>query len=134
RNRELSEALEHQTATSDILRVIASSPADLQGVLAAVVESARRLCGAQGAVIYRAEGNLMRFAANSGGGHISSFFGGSALGHGVPLSRDFVGGRAVVERRTVHVLDLQADPDFPVGQEMARAAGHHTTLGIPLLR
>jgi GAF domain-containing protein len=133
RNRELGEALERQTATSEILRVIASSPTDAQVVLDAVAKSAMRLCAANDAVIYRLDGDVMRYAAQ-GRGRPYGFFEGQQFGHGVPLSRDFVGGRAVVERRTIQVLDLLTDPDFPLGQQMAATAGHRTTLAIPLLR
>ena len=63
RNRELTEALEQQTATSEILRVIASSPTDLQPVMEAVAENAARVCGAMDSAILRLEGEHLRLVA-----------------------------------------------------------------------
>src|SRR5215213_4698419 len=64
--REVTEALEQQTTTRDILRVISNSPADLQAVLDAVVENAGRLCGSELAVLYRVEDDLLRVVASHG--------------------------------------------------------------------
>src|SRR5262249_34062613 len=100
RNRELTEALEQQTATAEILRVISSSPTDLQPVLDAVVANAARVCGADDVVIARVDGDVLRTAA--GVGPVPRL----APGEGYTLSRGSVSGRAVLDRRTVHVHDL----------------------------
>jgi signal transduction histidine kinase len=133
RTAELSEALEQQTATAEVLRAIASSPTDLDVILQTLASTARRLCDANSALVYRVDGEVMRFAAIAHGRR-TGFFEGRQAGDGVPLTRAFVAGRAVIERRTVHVRDLLTDPDFPIGQQMAAGAGHRTTLGVPLLR
>src|SRR5262245_38181293 len=126
----LSEALERQAATSEILRVISSSPTELQRVLDAVGENAARLCDANNAVIFRLEGDLLRQVASYGGLPTTSH-----PTEGLPVNRGRVTGRAVFERRTIHVHDLAAaEDDFPEGSRDARRDGHRTTLATPLLR
>jgi signal transduction histidine kinase len=124
--RELAEALEQQTATSEILGVIAASPTNIQPVLEAIAENACRLCEAYDSVIFLREGERLRGRAHHG--PIST------LGEG-PIERGWVTGRAFVDREPVHVHDLQGAADeFPDGSERALRFGHRTTLGIPLLR
>ena len=124
--RELSEALEQQTATSEILGVIAASPTNIQPVLEAIAESACRLCEAYDSAIFLREGERLRIRAHHGPISI--------LGEG-PIGRGWVTGRAFVDRKAVHVHDLQSAADeFPDGSERALRLGHRTTLGIPLLR
>jgi GAF domain len=126
----LSEALERQAATSEILRVISSSPTELQRVLDAVGENAARLCDANNAVIFRLEGDLLRQVASYGGLPTTSH-----PTEGLPVNRGRVTGRAVFERRTIHIHDLAAEEDdFPEGSWDARRDGHRTTLATPLLR
>jgi len=127
RTRELSEALEQQTATSEILGVIAASPTDIQPVLQAVAESACRICEAYDSVIRLCEGELLRVRAHHG--PIPVDFGGS------PIGRGWVTRRAFVDREPVHVHDLQAAADeFPDGSAYARRFGHRTILAVPLVR
>src|SRR5438067_745153 len=102
--RELAEArqqgaegLAREVATSEILRVIAGSPTDLQPVLDAVVENAANLCGGSGAIIYRVQDRVLRVAASCG------FLRGLAVGEERPLTRGSVVGRAILGRETVHV-------------------------------
>jgi two-component system NtrC family sensor kinase len=124
---QVSEALEQQTATAEILRVIAGSPTDLQPVLDALVESVGRLCEAADTFLLLVEGDQLRVAALHPaveGGVISN-----------PIHRGWVAGRAVMELRTVHVEDLaNAQSEFPLGWEIAVRLGHRTALAMPLLR
>ncbi|HSF07430.1 MAG TPA: GAF domain-containing protein [Methylomirabilota bacterium] len=133
RNRDLSEALEQQTATAEILRAISSSPTDLQPVMDAIAENAGRVCAATDAVIYRVEGHRLRIAAARGSIPRPPVDGAESLR---PIARDWVTGRAVVDRATVHVPDLAnvSEMEFPLGREIARRLGHRTTLATPLLR
>src|SRR6516162_7946970 len=127
RTRELSEALEQQTATSEILGVMAASPTNIQPVLQAVSESACRLCGAYDSVIRLCEGERLHVRAHHG--PIPVDFVGS------PIGRGWVTGRAFVDQKPVHVHDLQAAVDeFPDGSGYARRFGHRTILAVPLLR
>jgi len=127
---ELKESLEQQTATSEILGVIASSPTDVKPVLDAVAENAARLCNSQDGQIYRVEGDLVRKVASYGA--VSLLV---AVGETQPISRSLVSGRAILERRTVHVEDLasELDREFPETKPLL-AQGQHTTLATPLLR
>jgi len=123
---QVSESLEQQTATSEILRVIASSPTDVQPVLEAVAESAARLCEAPDVSIFVQEADHLRVAARHG--PIPS---DTAL----PLSRESGVGWAVLEGRTVHVADMQTEVDrFPVSVQNARRLGFRTALNVPLIR
>jgi signal transduction histidine kinase len=127
---ELRESLQQQTATSQVLRVISSSPTDIRPVLDAVGENAARLCDANKAVIFRLDGGLLRQVASYGGIPTTSH-----PTEGLPVNRGRVTGRAVFERRTIHIHDLAAeDSDFPEGSQDARRDGHRTTLATPLLR
>ncbi|MGH7344481.1 MAG: GAF domain-containing protein, partial [Candidatus Rokuibacteriota bacterium] len=130
RNRALTESLEQQTATSEILRVISASPTDVLPVFDTVTESAARLCEAYDAAIFRVDGDRLRLVAHRGPipmGVIGEF--------SLPLGRGNSPGRAVVDGRAVHVADLQAEVDeFPDGSALARQLGFRTTLNAPLMR
>jgi signal transduction histidine kinase len=124
---ETKEALEQQTATSEILRVISSSPTDIQPVLDAVVRSAIRLCEGYDAWIGLTEGGNLRVRAHQGPIAVAEEL--------RPIRRGRVSETAVLERRTIHVHDLAASgAEFPQGQADTLRIGHRTTLGVPLLR
>ena len=130
RNRELRVALEQQTATADILRVISGSPTDIQPVLDTVAQSAARLCEAQDASIFRLDGDRLLLVARHGPIPF-----GPVGDESVALVSGTVNGRSVLEARTVHVADLQAEVgEYPEGSALARQYGHRTTLSVPLLR
>jgi GAF domain-containing protein len=130
RNRELTELLEQQTATGAILRVMSGSPADIQPVLDAVAESATRLCDARDVSIALVDREVLRVVASHG--ELARWW----PDEGVPISRGSVTGRAVVDRRAVHVHDLASEPDeeFPQGKAYQRLGGHRTNLAVPLVR
>jgi len=125
---ETQEAMAHQTASADILRVISSSPTDVQPVLQAVAERAAKICAAQFVDIILRQGETI-----SGVAVFGNLSGPSA--EPMPLDRSTVMGRAIVDRQPVHVEDLQqAQDEYPRGSELARQHGHHTTLAVPLMR
>jgi GAF domain-containing protein len=126
-NSELREALEQQSATSEILRVIASSPTNLQPVLNAVAESAARLCDATEVSIFRRDGDILQRVANVG--MVPAV-------DRVHITRGSVNGRALLDKQMIHVPDLATgmDEEFPQGAQLQRQLGHRTTLAAPLLR
>ena len=128
RNRDLTDALEQQTATSEILRVIASSPTDIQPVLDAVAESAARLCDATDAAIWRADGENLQSVAHYGPVPL--------VQHTRPLNRGWPTGRSVVDRKTIHVHDVAAEleTEFPDAKSRTLVSGARTVLATPLLR
>jgi signal transduction histidine kinase/CheY-like chemotaxis protein/HPt (histidine-containing phosphotransfer) domain-containing protein len=129
-NAGLTEALEQQTATSEILRVISSSPTDIQPVLDALARSAVQLCDSFDAIIFLVDGDDLRLVAHHGPipyGTIGEFT--------IPLGPGTLSGRAIIEHRTIRVADLQmATEEFPEGAATARQFGYRTTLAVPLLR
>src|SRR4029453_13280363 len=120
-----------QTATSEILGVIASSPNDLRPVLNVVAENAARLCNALDAQIWRVEGERLQFAAQYGS--IPT----SRAEEGRPIIRGLAGGKAVIDRETVHIQDAFApnvQTEFPETWALTHEVGVRTLLATPLLR
>ena len=115
-HRQVTEALEQQTATAEILRVIASSPTDLDRVLTAVAESAARLCVADGVVMFGVEGEAYLPLARSGP------MSGPPLRTTNPIDRRSIQGRAIVDGSPVHVPDVEAvqDEEFPLSAPISR--------------
>jgi signal transduction histidine kinase len=132
RTAELSEALDRQTATSEILRVISESPTDVQPVLEAVAERSRLLCRAEGARIWLPEGDLLRAMT----GYKDA--GGDSDGRGelLPIRPTSVVGRAFIERRIVHVENVAAlvDNEYPDSRALQLSHGFRTILAVPMLR
>ena len=126
---KLAEALEQQTATSEILRVIRSSPSNVQPVFDAVAESAARLCESFDSAVWRRESDRLLLVAHHGA--IPQTGSASFL----PLVRGTVGGRSVLDGRTIHIADIQTKGDeFPNTSENARRQGYRTILSVPLMR
>ena len=134
--KETKEALEQQTAISEILRVISSFPTDVQPVLDAVAERAERLCDGGSATVFLRDGDVLRRVATHG----PMVWQASNLT--LPISAGSVAGRAVHDGRTVHVHDLSEErADYPVTWKLQQEHGrrinlneHHTALAVPLVK
>ena len=130
RTRELTNSLKQQTAISEILRVISSSPTDVQPVLEAIAERAASLCDATAASIYLTEGNTLRHLASKG--PLPDLV--THVDH-LPIDRDSLSGRALLERKTIQVPDMLAEEaEYPRSYEIAQRFAHRTVLVTPLYR
>jgi GAF domain-containing protein len=129
RTDDLSQSLEQQTATSTVLEVISRSAFDLRAVFETVVESSARLCGAERGVIYRFDGELLRMSAGFNiSPELKDWIERNPLGPG----RQSVSSRAALERRTIHIPDVQADPEYSYGAKALET--YRTVLGVPVLK
>src|SRR5262249_29084294 len=126
---ELRESLQQQTATADLLEVIGRSAFDLRPVFETIAESAVRLCGARLAFIYRFDGEVLRMVADYA---IPTEFKKWMAEHPIRPGRDSATGRAALERRTIHIHDVQADPEYSFGAKDIEA--FRTVLTVPMLK
>ena len=129
RTTALTELLEQQTATSKVLEVISRSAFDLQAVFETVAESSVRLCGAHRGFIFRFDGELLRMAVAFNAPQALKDF---VLQNPIRPGRDSASGRAALERRTIHIPDVLADPEFTRGSKNIEAL--RTILAVPILK
>ena len=129
RTKDLGEALDQQTATADVLKVISRSQFDLQLVLDNLIETATSLCGAKRGVIFRADGDLY---------HAAAFYNATpeliefVKSHPVAPGRGTITARVALERRVVHVADLQEDAEYTYALRDTEPI--RTELGVPMFR
>jgi len=133
RTRELTEALEQQTATSEILGVISSSPTDVQPVFEVIVERAVRLCGGRFGRVYRYDGNLIHVVARHG----VSAAGAEELQRVFPrpATADTIVGRVITTRQAAYVTDIDRAEGVPLlSRQMIEALGTRSQVTVPMLR
>jgi len=131
RTRDLSESLEQQTATSEVLGVISSSVTDAQPVFDMIADSAARLCEAQFCFVYRFDGELLHFVAHRS--VTPDVLEMNRRAYPAPPTRNSVASRAILERRIVQVPDVRADPEYGLA-EMAAIAGYRSAVAVPIMR
>ena len=126
---ELRESLQQQTATADVLRVISGSRLELQPIFETVLENAVRLCDAERSFIFLFDGKVLRAAASHNTSpELREFIERNPITPG----RHSAAGRAALERRTVHIPDVQADPEYTWG--VGQVEPLRTLLGVPMLK
>ena len=133
RTRDLSESLQQQTATADVLKVISRSTFDLQPVLDTLTEFAAQLCEADIAAIIRQKSDAYYWATSYGLPPDSSEYAKEKVA--IEPGRATVAGRVLQEGKTVHVADVLEDRDYGIPSlDAQKIVGHRTTLGVPLMR
>ena len=130
KTRDLEEALQQQTATSNVLQVISRSAFDLQAVLTTLAELARDLCGASFVTLFMRDGDAMRLRAELGcTPEIVKFL----HEHPIRAGRETFTGRVMLSGEAVHLTDVLADPEYNFG-DAPRIGNYRALLGVPLLR
>jgi transcriptional regulator with GAF, ATPase, and Fis domain len=126
---ELAEVREQLVATCEVLGVIGRSASDLEGVLETVVESARKLCGADAGQVFLVDGDRYRLVHDSG---TTAEYREIIDSNPVVLDRGTLVGRVGLDRRPTQITDVLADPDYGLA-DAQRVAGYRTIMGVPML-
>jgi signal transduction histidine kinase len=130
RTDDLSESLQQQTATADVLKVISRSAFDLKSVLTTLIDSAKSLCGASLGIICLRDGEVMRLQAESGCTQVFIDF---MQTNPIRPGRETITGRVFMDGKPVHVADVQHDPEYNFGQAPTIGA-YRAVLAVPLMR
>ena len=130
---QVTEALEQQTATSEILRVISSSPTDIQPVFDTIAASATRLCDALFSLVFRFDGATITLVADDGSSPPERL---EAIRSAYPAApgRKSVAAQAILERRVIAIADAQSGSEYPHFAERAKAIGYRSMVSVPMLR
>src|SRR5262249_3963832 len=132
-HKQVSEALDQQTATAEILRVISRSPTEIQPVFDAIAESAVRLCDGLFSGVFQLDGTVIHFVAHNGWSE-AGLAGGRRL-FPRPLDRDTPVRRALVDGTVIEVRDFETGPGaLALSRPLARALGYQSLLVVPVLR
>ena len=131
RNRDVTEALEQQTATSEILSVISKSPTDVQPVFEAIAESAARLCQAKFCAVFRFDGEFIHFMAQHGMSPAAAELQRQAFPRAP--GQTSAAGRAIMNGRVEQIPDIEADASFALGA-LTRQMGARSIISVPMLR
>jgi signal transduction histidine kinase len=131
RNSDLTESLEQQTATAEILRVISGSQTDVQPVFETIAENSLRLCAATFSTVFRFDGELVHLAALRN----RDPEGAAAIRAAFPMSPSRAGAsaRAILTRGVVHIADVREDPEYLL-QGLTEIANYRSILSVPMLR
>ncbi len=130
---QVTEALEQQTATSEILRVISSSPTDIQPVFDTIAASATRLCDALYSLVFRFDGATITLVADDGclpPERLEAI----RSAYPAPPGRKSVAAQAILERRVIAIADAQSGSEYPHFAERAKAIGYRSMVSVPMLR
>jgi GAF domain-containing protein len=130
RTTDLTEALEQQTATAEVLKTISRSTFDLQSVLETLLRSAAQLCVAEKGGVWQRDGELLRVTATFG---LTPEAHQYVVEHPMRPGRGSATARATLEGKAVHIVDVLADPEY-VLMGLSELAGYRTALSVPLLR
>ena len=137
RNSEFGERIEQQSATIDVLKAMSASPDDAQPVFDLITGRAQQLCNSRGASIYEYDGELVHVRSTAAFGGVDPVASsGFAAAFPMAPTRGTIAGRAILDKRVIHVRDMDADPDLlPIVRDLVvRDAGVKSVLAIPLLR